>query len=71
MSYRPFGSAAQLTCVPDVQAVALPDEVSGDLGACLGIPGHTAHRAVFGDGAVAGTAILVHGVLGSVSSLAA
>jgi NADPH2:quinone reductase len=70
-SYRPLGTAAQLTCVPDRQAVALSDEVSDELGACLGIPGITAHRAVFSDGPVAGTTILVHGVLGSVSSLAA
>jgi NADPH:quinone reductase len=70
-SYRPFGTAAQLTCVPQRQAVPLPDEVSDEIGACLGIPGVTAHRAVFSDGAVAGKTILVHGVLGSVSSLAA
>jgi NADPH:quinone reductase len=70
-SYRPFGTAAHWTCVPDGNAVALPDNVDGDLGACLGIPGITAHRAVFGDGAVAGKKVLVHGVLGSVSSLAA
>jgi NADPH:quinone reductase len=69
-SYRPFGTAAQLTCVPQQQAVGLPDDVSDDIGACLGIPGITAHRSVFSDGPVAGT-ILVHGVLGSVSSLAA
>jgi NADPH:quinone reductase len=70
-SYRPFGTAAQFTCVPALQAVPLPDEVSDEIGACLGIPGITAHRAVFSDGAVAGKTILVHGVLGSVSSLAA
>jgi NADPH:quinone reductase len=70
-SYRPFGTAAQFTCVPEPQAVSLPDEVSDEIGACLGIPGITAHRAVFSDGAVAGKTILVHGVLGSVSSLAA
>ena len=70
-SYRPFGTAAQLTCVPQRQAVPLFDEVSDEIGACLGIPGITAHRAVFSDGAVAGKTILVHGVLGSVSSLAA
>jgi NADPH:quinone reductase len=70
-SYRPFGTAAQLTCVPQRQAVPLPDEVSDEIGACLGIPGITAHRAVFSDGPVAGETILVHGVLGSVSSLAA
>jgi NADPH:quinone reductase len=70
-SYRPFGTAAQLTCVPERQAVPLPDDVSDEMGACLGIPGITAHRAVFSDGPVAGETILVHGVLGSVSSLAA
>jgi NADPH:quinone reductase len=70
-SYRPFGTAAQLTCLPELQAVPLPNEVSDEIGACLGIPGITAHRAVFSDGAVAGKTILVHGVLGSVSSLAA
>ena len=53
-SYRPFGTAAQLTVVPAEQAVALPDGVSDELGACLGIPGITAHRAVFGDGPVDG-----------------
>jgi NADPH:quinone reductase-like Zn-dependent oxidoreductase len=36
--------------VPAEQAVELPDGVSDELGACLGIPGITAHRAVFGDG---------------------
>jgi NADPH2:quinone reductase len=70
-SYRPSGTAAQLTVVPDGQAVALPEEVSDEVGACLGIPGITAHRAVFGDGPVAGRTVLVHGVLGGVGSLAA
>jgi NADPH2:quinone reductase len=70
-SYRPFGTAAQRTVVPAEQAVALPDEVSYELGACLGIPGITAHRAVFGDGPVAGKTILIQGVLGSVGSIAA
>jgi NADPH:quinone reductase len=70
-SYRPFGTAAQLSCVPHRQAVPLSDEVSDEIGACLGIPGITAHRAVFSDGPVAGKMVLVQGVLGSVSSLAA
>jgi NADPH:quinone reductase len=70
-SYRPFGTAAQLVCVPHRQAVPLADGVTDEIGACLGIPGITAHRAVFGDGPVAGKTVLVHGVLGSVSSLAA
>src|SRR4051795_2872879 len=70
-SYRPFGTAAQLTVVPADQAVGLPDEVSDEVGACLGIPGITAHRAVFGDGPIGGMTMLVHGVLGGVGSMAA
>jgi NADPH:quinone reductase len=70
-SYRPFGTAAQTTVVPDSLAVDLPDAVTDEIGACLGIPGITAHRAVFADGPVTGQTVLVHGVRGSVSSLAA
>ena len=70
-SYRPFGTAAQLTVVPERQAVVLPAGISDDLGACLGIPGITAHRCVFSDGPVVGKRVLVHGVLGGVSSMAA
>ena len=70
-SYRPFGTAAQMTVVPDNQAVALPDAVSDELGASLGIPGITAHRCVFSDGPVTGKRLLVHGVLGAVGSMAA
>ena len=70
-SDRPFGTAAQLTIVPADQAVELPAQVSDDIGACLGIPGIIAHRAVFGDGPVAGKTILVQGVLGAVGSIAA
>jgi NADPH:quinone reductase len=70
-SYRPFGTAAERTLVPADQAVELPDEVSDEIGACLGIPGITAHRAIFGDGPVAGKTILIQGVLGAVGSVAA
>jgi len=70
-SYRPWGTAAQFTVVPDHQAVRLPDGVSDEVGACLGIPGITAHRCVFADGAVSSSTVLVHGVLGAVGSLAA
>ena len=45
-SYRPFGTAAEFVVVPAGQAVPLPDGVSFEQGACLGIPGITAHRAV-------------------------
>jgi len=70
-SYRPLGTAAQTTVVPEALAVDLPDAVSDEMGACLGIPGITAHRAIFGDGPVTGQTVLVHGVRGAVSSLAA
>jgi NADPH:quinone reductase len=70
-SYRPFGTAAQFTVVPEAFAVHLPDDVRDEVGASLGIPGITAHRAVFGDGPVTGETVLVHGVLGGVGSLAA
>jgi len=45
--------------------------VSDEVGACLGIPGITAHRAVFADGPVADLTILVQGVLGAVGAMAA
>jgi NADPH2:quinone reductase len=70
-SYRPFGTAAQYTVVPDQLAVDLPAEVDDRTAACLGIPGITAHRAVFGDGPVDGQTVLVHGALGAVGSVAA
>jgi NADPH2:quinone reductase len=70
-SYRPFGTAAQFTVVPSDLAVPLPDEVSDEIGACLGIPGITAHRSVFSDGPVEGRTVLVQGVLGGVGALAA
>ncbi|QDY77560.1 NADPH:quinone reductase [Streptomyces qinzhouensis] len=70
-SYRPFGTAAGYTVVPAEQAVPLPAHIGDDLGACLGIPGITAHRSVFADGPVDGRTVLVHGVLGAVGSLAA
>ncbi|MER5728966.1 NADPH:quinone reductase [Streptomyces sp. NPDC002138] len=70
-SYRAFGTAAQYTVVPAGLAVPLPDHLSDDLGASLGIPGITAHRSVFADGPVDGKVVLVNGALGGVGSLAA
>jgi NADPH2:quinone reductase len=65
-SYRPFGTAAEWTVVPMDQVVPLPENVSMDQGACLGIPGITAHRAVNVAGAVIGRTVLVQGAAGSV-----
>jgi NADPH2:quinone reductase len=69
-SYRPFGTAAQYVTVPAWQAVRLPDGVSFEHGACLGIPGITAHRAVFADGPIKGVTVLIAGATGGVGSVA-
>ena len=60
-SYRPFGTAAQYTVVPLKQVVPLPDGVPLEQGACLGIPGITAHRAVHVADSVKGQTVLVQG----------
>jgi NADPH:quinone reductase len=65
-SYRPFGTAAEFTCVPVDQVVPLPGNVSMEQGACLGIPGITAHRGVHVAGPVEGRTVLVQGAAGSV-----
>jgi len=65
-SYRPFGTAAEFTVVPEGQAVPLPEGVSFEQGACVGIPGITAHRAVHAGGAVADRTVLVQGGAGAV-----
>lgn len=63
---RPFGTAAEYIALPENQAVALPDSVSLDTGATLGIPGLTAAQTVFGGGDVAGLTLLVSGGAGAV-----
>lgn len=65
-SYRPFGTAAEYTVVPLAQCVPLPDDVSFEQGACLGIPGITAHRCVTVAGPLAGRTVLVQGGGGAV-----
>ncbi|WP_213454102.1 NADPH:quinone reductase [Rhizomonospora bruguierae] len=72
---RPTGTAAELTIVPADQAVPLPDEVSFDAGASLGVPALTAHRALtvaedgpprLHPGALAGRTVLAAGGAGAV-----
>jgi NADPH:quinone reductase len=70
-SYRPFGTAAEFTVVPVNQVARLPESVSMEQGACLGIPGITAHRAVHVAGPVNGRMVLVQGAAGSVGLCAA
>ncbi len=68
--FRPFGTAATFTCVPEGLATELPDDVSFEVGACLGIPAMTAHRCLFADGPVAGLTVLVSGGGGAVGNYA-
>ena len=64
---RPFGTAAEFIALPESQAVKLPDNVSFEEGACLGIPAMTAHHAVVLASAAKGTTLLVSGGAGAVS----
>ena len=60
------GCAAQYGVGPSGNAVELPEDVSFEVGACLGVPALTAHRCVFADGPVTGKTVLVTGGAGSV-----
>ncbi|GAC1313781.1 MAG: NADPH:quinone reductase [Chloroflexota bacterium] len=67
---RPGGTAAEYCVVPANRAIHLPDAITFDAGACLGIPALTAHRAVYTDGSVAGRTLLVTGGAGAVGAAA-
>jgi NADPH2:quinone reductase len=76
---RPWGTAAEYTIVPQRQAVLLPATATLELGAALGIPFLTAHRALtvgesmpdrLGPGALAGRTVLVQGGAGGVGNAA-
>lgn len=67
---RPFGTAAEHCVLPSEQAVTLPQNVSLETGAILGIPGLTATHTVFSGGDVRGKTILVQGGAGTVGYLA-
>jgi len=69
-SYRPFGTAAEFTVLPADQIAPLPEGVSMEQGACLGIPGITAHRALNVGGAVGGRTVMVQGAAGAVGACA-
>ena len=60
------GCAAEYVVVPSGNAIELPENVSFEVGACLGVPALTAHRCVFADGPVKGKNVLVTGGSGSV-----
>lgn len=67
---RAHGTACEALCLPQQQAVRLPDKVSGEAGACMGIPALTALHAVLMDGGVAGKTVLVAGGAGAVGHYA-
>lgn len=76
---RPTGTAQQFTVVPEARVALLPDEVSFDVGASLGVPAMTAYRAltmipdgprVLQPGALDGLTVLVAGGAGVVGHAA-
>ncbi|WP_236788197.1 NADPH:quinone reductase [Amycolatopsis sp. GM8] len=76
---RPTGTAQEYTVLPVRNVVPLPDNASFDLGAVLGVPGMTAHRALtvaeggpsrLAPGALDGRAVLVAGGAGAVGHAA-
>jgi NADPH:quinone reductase len=79
---QPYGTVAEYCVLDWHRVVRLPDSVAPgdafDLGACLGVPAITAHRALtsgphatrLGPGALAGQLVLVHGGAGAVGNAA-
>jgi len=63
---RAYGTAAQYAAVPGRNAVPMPEGLSFEDGAALGVPALTAHRCVSADGPVAGKTMLVSGGAGAV-----
>ena len=67
---RPFGTAAEYIALPAAMAVKLPESVSFEAGACLGIPAMTAYHAIALAEATKGTTLLIAGGAGAVSQYA-
>jgi NADPH2:quinone reductase len=67
---RASGTSAQYIALPEALAVPLPDQLSWEEGACLGIPVMTAHRCLFADGAIKDKTVLVTGGAGVVAHYA-
>ncbi|WP_233238234.1 NADPH:quinone reductase [Bordetella sp. LUAb4] len=68
---RAGGTAAEYVTVPEALAVPLPDNVSFDIGAALGVPALTAWFCADRAGAAPGRNVLVHGAVGAVGFYAA
>jgi NADPH2:quinone reductase len=67
---RAFGTAAESIALDVGLVTPLPDSVSFEAGATLGVPCMTAHRCVFRDGPVHGRTVLVTGGAGAVGHYA-
>jgi NADPH2:quinone reductase len=67
---RAFGTAAEYIALPVAQAVPLPDGVSFEAGASIGIPLMTAFHAVAACGSLVGRTVIVAGAAGSVGNYA-
>lgn len=65
---RAMGTCAELIAVPAEQAVLLPDHVSFEAGACLGIPALTAWQAIEHAGDLSGKTVLVIGAANAVGA---
>jgi NADPH2:quinone reductase len=63
---RPYGTAAEFITLPAYQAVTLPNSLSFEVGASIGIPLMTAMHAVQACGSLLGKTVLVPGAVGSV-----
>ena len=63
---RPNGTAAEYIALPSAQAVEMPESMSFETGACLGIPGLTASYCTLGDGELGGKTVFVSGGAGAV-----
>ena len=67
---RPLGTCAEFITLPVEQALAMPDPLTFEEAACLGIPALTAYRALATDGGVQGKIVLVAGGAGAVGHYA-
>ncbi len=65
-----YGTAAQYCVVNSKLARHLPDSVSLELGATLGVPAVTAAYCLFSDGPIAGESVLISGGAGAVGRAA-
>lgn len=69
-SYRPFGTAAEYTCVPDANIVELSENTDMQQAAQMGIPAITAHYSIYKAGNPYGKTILISGGAGAVGQCA-